>query len=134
MSDNASVSMYAQRRLCSVDALDFPKHTSPPPCLPVFLRIDAWPLQRRPWAPQDARMKKKKQTNTKIGTAISCTQGILGRLEKCHLPSLGPQEPFIILTVGWGGSPEMELTLRKERITYGVPAGVPRDEGPGRVR
>ena len=60
MSDNASVSMYAQRRLCSVDALDFPKHTSPPPCLPVFLRIDAWPLQRRPWAPQDARMIKKK--------------------------------------------------------------------------
>lgn len=25
----------------------------------------------------------------------------------------------------------MELTLRKERITYGVPAGVPRDQGPG---
>lgn len=37
---------------------------------------------------------------TQIRTTTTGTQGILGRLEKCHLPSLGPQQPFIILTVG----------------------------------
>ena len=37
---------------------------------------------------------------TQIRTTTALTQGILGKLEKCHLPSLGPQQPFIILTVG----------------------------------
>lgn len=40
----------------------------------------------------------KKEKN-KIGTTVG-TQGILGRLKKCHFLSLSPQEPFIILTVG----------------------------------
>lgn len=43
--------------------------------------------------------ESKGDQNNKIGTRVG-TQGTLGRLEKCHLPSLGPEQPFIILTVG----------------------------------
>lgn len=56
------------------------------------------------------------EKNNKFGTTTAGTQEILGRLEKCHLSSLRPQQPFIILTVG--EQPVTELTLRKDKITY----------------
>ena len=133
MSDNASVSMYAQRRLCSVDALDFPKHTPPPPCLPVFLRIDAWPLLRRPWAPQDAGMIKKKNTHQNLDSNQLHT-GNSWKAREMSPPQSGTTRAIYHPYCWVGGSPEMELTLRKVRITYGVPAGVPRDQGPRRAR
>lgn len=67
MPGSASVSSSAWRGLqrgCPI----FPFHTSahhcPPSCLP---RIDAWPLQRWPWASQEARMIKKKKKKARLG-------------------------------------------------------------------
>ena len=67
--------------------------------------------------------------NNKIGTTRAGTHGILGRLEKCHLPSLGPRQPFIIPTVR--GSPETADLEKGENLLWGCLLGA---EGPGARR
>jgi hypothetical protein len=67
--------------------------TLPPP---VFPKIDAWPLQTGPGAPQEARTI----TKTRSRHQQLLHRGFLEGLEKCHHLSLRPPELFIILTVG----------------------------------
>lgn len=53
-------------------------------------------------------------TKHRTGTSTAGRVGILRRLEKCHLPSLGPHSHLSSLLLG--SHPETKMTLRKERI------------------
>lgn len=57
-----------------------------------------------------------------VGTTTAGTQGILGRLEKCHLPSLRLQQPFIILTVGEQSQDRADLEEGENHL-WGCPLG-----------
>lgn len=126
MPDNASVSTAARRRPGGAEALEFPQHSAPhtPPCLPVFPRIDAWPLQRGPWTPQEARMIKKPRS----GQQQQAHRGLLEGSRNVTSPVSDHNGHLSSLLLG--SSPEAELTLRKGRIPYGGGCWGPEEAGP----
>lgn len=79
-------------------------------------------------------IKKKKTTKKQNRDSNQLHTGNSWKTREMSPPQSGTTRAIYHPYCWVGGSPEMELTLRKERITYGVPAGVPRDQGPGRAR
>lgn len=110
---------------CCADALF--SHFMHPPPLAAFLssRTDAWPLQRGPWASQEAGMIKKNNNKPRLGQQRA-HRGLSEGWRNVTLRS--PGTTAICHPYCWE-QPRDQLILRKERVIYqGASWGA---EGPG---